>query len=147
MNYNTTHMGVSLHLLSNLEQVRACLEPLLLPDSTAILVPRGAWLSIYAEQLSSDISDIEELAAPLSELSEVYAIIAERQLEVYVFSKGALQQIQSNPPPDLPDDAINEFEVLQSPAKADLLPSGSQILENEAAKPGLAEFFGRSEDE
>ena len=140
-------MGVSLHLKSSLEAVRACLEPLLLPDSSAILVPREAWLSVYAEQLSPDISDIEELAVPLSILTEVYAVIAERQLEVYVFSKGALQGIQQTTPSDLPDDALSELSIVKTLARTGLLPSGSQTLEREAAKPGLAEFFGRSEDE
>jgi hypothetical protein len=140
-------MSVSLHLKANLENVQRCLEPLLLPESMIILVPRQDWISIYAEQLSEDISDIEELAVPLSSLAEVLAVISERYTEVYRFSKGALHSLEHQIPTQLPREAIAEFSTIQTLSRAGLLPKGSLILEKEAEKPGLAEFFGRSEDE
>ena len=140
-------MSVSLHLKANLTKVQPCLEPLLLPESMIILVPRQDWVSVYAEQLSEDISDIEELAVPLSNLAEVLAVISERYTEVYRFSKGALYSLEQQIPNELPREAITELSTIQTLSRAGLLPKGSVILEKEAKKPGLAEFFGRSEDE
>lgn len=136
-------MSVSLHLKAKLEMVQNCLEPLLLSDSSAVLVPRLEWVSVYAEQLSDDIGDIEELALPLSEMSEVIAVVEER---VYRFVKGALQNLEQTPN-ELPKEALADFSTIQALAQAGLLPIGTMTLENEAEKPSLAEFFGRSQDE
>jgi hypothetical protein len=140
-------MSVSLHLKANLSDVQHCLEPLLLAESIMILVPRKDWVSVYAEQLSEDISDIEELAVPLSDLAEVLVVISERYTEVYRFSKGALHSLEQQIPTELPREAIAELNTIQTLSRAGLLPKGSLNLEKEATKPGLAEFFGRSEDE
>ena len=140
-------MSVSLHIKADLSHVRGCLEPLLLPESMIILVPRQDWVSVYAEQLSEDISDIEELAVPLSDLAEVLAVISQRYTEVYRFSKGALHSLEHQIPNELPREAISELSTIQTLSRAGLLPDGSQTFEKEAEKPGLAEFFGRSEDE
>jgi hypothetical protein len=140
-------MSVTLHLKADLSNIKSCLEPLLLPESIIILVPREEWVSIYAEQLSEDISDIEELAVPLSDFAEVLAVISERYTEVYRFSKGALHSLEQRIPSELPREAISDFSTIQTLSRAGLLPSGSITLEKEAEKPGLAEFFGRSEDE
>ncbi len=140
-------MSVSLHLQTSFETVEQILKPLLLSDSLAILVPHQDWVSIYAEQLSENISDIEELAVPLSEITEVIAIIHERYTEVYRFKKGALQSLEHQLPTEVPHEAIAEFSTIQTLARAELLPINSRILENEAEKPGLAEYFGRSQDE
>lgn len=140
-------MSVSLHIKANLSHVQRCLEPLLLPESIMILVPHQEWVSVYAEQLSENISDIEELAVPLSYLAEVLVIISERYTEVYRFSKGALHNLEQQIPSELPREAIIELSTLQTLSRAGLLPKGSLTLEKEADKPGLAEYFGRSEDE
>ena len=140
-------MSVTLHLKADLSKVQDCLEPLLLPESIMILVPRQDWVSVYAEQLSEDISDIEELAVPLSDLAEVLVVISERYTEIYRFSKGALHSLEQQVPSELPREAISELSTIQALARSGLLPNGSQTFEKEAEKPGLAEFFGRSEDE
>ena len=134
-------MSVSLHLKAKLETVQSCLEPLLLPDSSAILVPRLEWVSVYAEQLSEDIDDIKELAGPLSEIAEVIAVIEE---QVYGFANGAILNLEQN---QLPKEAIADFSTIQALSRDGLLPLGARTLENEAGKPSLAEFFGRSSDE
>ncbi len=134
-------MGLSLHLKAKLEAVLRCLEPLLLPDSRAVLVPHLGWVSVYAEQLL-DLSDIEELAVPLSEMSDVIVLTA---TQIYGFRKGVIQEQAL--PDQFPKEAISNFETIQAQALAGLLPIGTRILEHEAEKPGLAEFFGRSQDE
>jgi hypothetical protein len=140
-------MSVSLHVQISLEATEKKLKPLLLSDSLAILVPHQDWVSVYAEQLSENISDIEELAVPLSAITEVIAIIHERYTEVYRFKKGALQSLEHTLPNEIPRQAIADFSTIQTLARAGLLPENSRILENEAEKPGLAEYFGRSQDE
>ncbi len=141
-------VSVSLHLKSQIQKIQQHLESLLLPDSSALLIQQNTWLSIYAEQLSEQISDIEELAVPLSSLVEVIAVIADkRSNEVYVFSKGALQSVSATIPTDLPASNLNDYETVQTIAKAGLITEPHLFITREAEKPGLAEFFGRSEDE
>jgi hypothetical protein len=144
----TLFMGVSLHLQASLAEVQNCLAPLLLADSNALLLQNQIWVSIYAEQLSEYISDIEELAVPLSSLAAVTAVIAEtRSNEVYIFFKGALQSVSAQLPEDLPLESINDYETLIVLARAGMLSQTFVQLTRDADKPGLAEFFGRSSDE
>jgi hypothetical protein len=138
-------MSVSLHLQAEFEQVGAWLLPLLLPETCAVLVVRGAWLDIHAEQISPDLSDIEELAVPLSQHVSVFCSILERQTEVYCFHKGALQSITQTLPNGVAPDNLLEFETARALLRTGVLQG--RLLESEPEKPGLAEFFGRSEDE
>lgn len=138
-------MSISLHLEADPEPIKALLLPLLLPETQAILVERSGWLGIYAEQLSSDLSDIEELAVPLSQHTTVYCVIHDRQTEVYTFHRGALQHLdQTLPDGILPKDLL-EFETALSLLRAGVLQA--TLLAPEPEKPSLAEFFGRSIDE
>jgi hypothetical protein len=138
-------MGVSLHLQANLEQVGTWLLPLLLPESCAVLVQRGTWLDIYAEQISADLSDIEELAVPLSQHQPIYCVVLERQSEVYCFHKGALQSLSPTLPEGIDPKHLLEFETARALLRTGVLQG--LLLESEPEKPGLAEFFGRSADE
>jgi hypothetical protein len=138
-------MSISLHLQAKLEQVKLWLLPWLLPETRAVLMLHGAWLSVYAEQLSPDLSDIEELAVPLSQHLPVWCVVFDRQTEVYHFDKGALQNISQTPP-----EGIGLAELLEFEAALSLLRTGvlaGVLLEPEPEKPGMAEFFGRSRDE
>jgi hypothetical protein len=138
-------MSVSLHLQAQLEPVQCLLLPLLLPETRAVLVPNGVWLGIYAEQISPDLSDIEELAVPLSQHAPVFCVVLERQTEVYTFGKGALQSLAQTLPAGLVPSDLLEFETALSSLRSGLLRG--VLLEPEPEKPGLAEFFGRSRDE
>jgi hypothetical protein len=138
-------MSVSLHLQAELEQVKPWLLPWLLPETCAVLVQYGVWLGIYAEQLSPHLSDIEELAVPLSQHLPVWCVVFDRQTEVYNFDKGALQNLSQSPPEGVASAELLEFETALSLLRAGVLKG--VLLEPESEKPGLAEFFGRSRDE
>jgi hypothetical protein len=138
-------MSVSLHLQAELEPVKAWLLPLLLPETRAVLVQSGVWLGIYAEQISSDLSDIEELAVPLSQHTPVCCVVLERQTEMYTFEKGALQSVHQTLPKGIASGDLLEFETALSLLRSGVL--AGVLLETEPEKPGLAEFFGRSDDE
>jgi hypothetical protein len=129
-------MSVALHLKAPLSDIADMLEALLLPDSSAVLVPRGDWVSVYAEQLSQDLADITELAAPLS--SAFGSVWATSDLH-HRFDNGAHAETTHVLPKDVP----SEFEVDVD----DELPRDAVRVTRDADKPGLAEFFGRSSDE
>jgi hypothetical protein len=138
-------MSVSLHFQASLEATKPLLLPLLLPETRAVLVSFGAWLGLYAEQLSSDLSDLEEFAVPLSQHSHVFCVIQERQTEVYTFAKGALQHVTQTLPDGVFSEHLLEFETAVALVKTGVLQG--VLLESEPEKPGLAAFFGRSVDE
>ncbi|MFN3265393.1 MAG: hypothetical protein ACK41E_01005 [Deinococcales bacterium] len=138
-------MSVSLHLEANSTPTQALLMPLLLPATQAVLMQRSSWLHIYAEQLSADLSDIEELAVPLSQVAPVYCVLIERQTEVYIFDKGALQHITQTLPTGILSEDLLEFDTAVSLVRTGVLEG--ILLAPEPEKPGLAEFFGRSVDE
>ena len=122
---------VALHLRAEIRALAEALMALLLPDTSAVLTPHEGWVSLHAEQLSEDLADISELAAPLSaRFGEVWASGS----LYYRFSAGELQETTHNRPEGLPlepeDDAAGTLRVSREPEK-----------------PGLAEFFGRSQDE
>ena len=130
-------MSTALHLHGNASRIAAQLEGLLLPDSSAVLIPSGEWVSLYAEQLSEDLADIGELAAPLSEhFGEVWA----HATLYYRFKDGALEETRHDAPAGLPHESdLEDFEAE--------LPANALRITRDAAKPGPAEFFGRSSDE
>lgn len=130
-------MSVALHLRGNASRVAAELEELLLPDSSAVLIPSGEWVSVYAEQLSEDLADITELAAPISEgFGEVWA----HATLYYHFKDGVLEEARHDAPAGLPNESdLEDFEAE--------LPANALRITRDAAKPGMAEFFGRSSDE
>jgi hypothetical protein len=138
-------MSVSLHLQAELEPVKAWLLPLLLPETRAVLVQGSIWLGIYAEQISPELSDIEELAVPLSQHLPVVCVVSERHTEIYTFDKGALQSLDQTLPKGIDSGDLLEFETALSLLRSGVL--AGDLLEPEPEKPGLAEFFGRSRDE
>ncbi len=121
---------VALLLRADAQAVARALEELLLPDSAAVVTAlEGGWVSVHAEQLSEDLADIEELAAPLSaQFGTVWA----RATLIHQFDAGKHVATAHEAPSTLP-----------------LETDGGAVIHvlREAEKPGLAAFFGRSADE
>ena len=127
-------MNPALHLRGDARVVASALEELLLPDSSAVLWQSGDWVSVSAEQLSEDLADLAELAEPLS--LKFGAVWAHATL-YHRFENGAFVETVHSAPPDLPI----------TPNDLETLPAGAIRVTREPEKPGMAEFFGRSEDE
>jgi hypothetical protein len=129
-------MSVALHLKAPLTEIAETLTAWLLPDSSAVLIPSGDWVSVHAEQLSEDLADITDLAAPLSSaFGEVWATGSLH----HRFQNGALLETTHLRPEWLPLEVDADLD--------DDVPEGAVRVSREADKPGLAEFFGRSADE
>ncbi len=130
-------MGVRLLLRAPIRAAAETLEPHLLPDTSAVLLPHGDWVSLHAEQLSEDLADISELAVPLSvAFHEVWAAAT----LYYRFQAGELAETFHSPPEGVPLEGQNwDWD--------DELPESAVRVTRDAEKPGLAEFFGRSHDE
>ena len=127
-------MNPALHLRGDARAVAVVLKELLLPDSSAVLWQTSDWVSVAAEQLSEDLGDIAELSEPLSlEFGTVWA----HATLYHRFEGGAFVETVHTAPPDLP---------LEQDA-GETLPAGAIRVTRDAEKPGMAEFFGRSEDE
>jgi hypothetical protein len=129
-------MGVTLHLRAPITAVTRTIEPLLLPDSSAVLIPTGDWVSVHAEQLSEDLADITELAAPLS---EAFGLVWAVTTLHHRFEHGAHLETTHMPPDGVPLEATLDEDAA--------LPENAVRVTRDADKPGLAEFFGRSRDE
>lgn len=126
-------MNPALYLRGDAREVAVVLEKLLLPDSSAVLWQSGDWVSIAAEQLSEDLADLAELSDPLSvHFGTVWA----HATLYHRFEEGAFVETVHTAPSDLP---------LEQDLEA--LPAGAIHVTREPEKPGMAEFFGRSEDE
>ena len=115
----------------------------------------GAWVSVCPEELEThDPDDLERLAVPLSKLAPVIAFIGEdAALEVWIFPEDDCEHAVWD---DLetrakvlgiPPDHITHFDALSALEDDGTLPEGFVRLEREPEKPGLKEFFGRSQDE
>ena len=126
-------MNPALYLRGDARAVAVALEELLLPDSSAVVLQSGAWVSIAAEQLSEDLGDIAELSEPLS---EQFGTVWAHATLYHRFEGGAFIETTHTAPPDMP---------LEQDLEA--LPAGAIRVTREPEKPGMAEFFGRSEDE
>ncbi|NJK43409.1 MAG: hypothetical protein HC933_03325 [Pleurocapsa sp. SU_196_0] len=129
-------MSVALHLRAPITAVARTLEPLLLPDSSAVLIPHGDWVSVHAEQLSEDLADITELAAPLS---EAFGLVWAATTLHHRFEHGTHLETTHTPPTDVPLEVTLDEDAV--------LPDNAVRVTRDADKPGLAEFFGRSRDE
>jgi hypothetical protein len=134
-------MIASVHLeTTNLERVKTLLEPNLQPNSSVFLRAANGWVSVYFDQYldDGDKNDFESVARGLSSFA----------LTITCFAQGAPAQIKcfqnklevsSDLNLEHPDLSFDEIEASNL--------TGYEKLEFEAGKPGLAEFFGRSEDE
>ncbi len=111
-----------------------------MPNSSVLLCLKNDWVQVYFDQYldDGDSDDFESVARELSKFALTVTCFAEEspvtvkcfQNEFEVHQEIKLEH------PDLSFDEIQASNL-----------TGFEKLEFEAEKPGLAEFFGRSEDE
>jgi hypothetical protein len=134
-------MIASLHLeTTDLGRVKSLLEPRLMPDSSAFLRLENGWVRVYFNGYldDGDAEDFESVARELSKFATTVTCFGEAapatvkcfQNDFEVVNQVKLER------PDLSFDDIETGDA-----------AGFERLEFEAGKPGLAEFFGRSQDE
>lgn len=138
-------MIASVHLeTTDLERVKTLLEPNLQPNSSVFLRAANGWVSVYFDQFldDGDKDDFESVARGLSSFAltiSYFAEVAPAQIKCF---QNTLE-IPSNLKLEHPDLGFDDLQELEDLGKFE----GYEKLEFEAGKPGLAEFFGRSEDE
>lgn len=137
------------------EGVRDELERVLAPDFAAYTAHSGAWVSVFAEELEThEIDDLERLAIPLSKLGRLVAFLGEGDdLEVWRFPGTDRQRVSHDELGPCARDFgialeyLTHFDAIDALEEQGALPDGFVRLEREPEKPGLKEFFGRSQDE
>ena len=144
--------AASIHVqTSDLQAVRAELERALEPDFSAYVAVCGPWVSLLAEELETP-DDFTHLAKPLSKLGSVIGFLGDGDLQILRFPDG-LERVSWD---DLKSRAqtlgivleqIADFDAINALDEDGALPEGFVRLEREPEKPGLKEFFGRSQDE
>jgi hypothetical protein len=140
----------SLHVQTNdPEAVQHAVVRLLEPGFAAYIALTDGWVSVIAEQLDSfDAEDLKHLAVPLSDFGLTVAFFGHEDLEVWQFPLAQHERISNDELEPraaafgIPLEHITNFEALEETPMA-----GFVRLEQEPEKPGLKEFFGRSEDE
>lgn len=145
----------SIHLrTADLEAVRAELERILEPNFSAYIAV-DTWISVFPEELEThDPDDLKRLGVPLSKGTPVIAFLGEDDdLEVWRFPEAHGEHVDWD---DLkaraevlgiPPHHVTHFDALSALEDDGALPEGFVRLEREPEKPGLKEFFGRSQDE
>lgn len=138
-------MIASLHLeTTDLEHAKTLLMPNLQANASVFLRVSKGWTQIYFDQFldDGDKDDFESVARGLSSFALTVSCFGEEApATIKSFQNNLEIAITTNlEQPNL------SFEDLQELEDAGTL-SGYEKLEFEAGKPGLAEFFGRSEDE
>jgi hypothetical protein len=138
-------MIASLHLeTTDLERVKTLLMPNLQASSSVFLRVSNGWTNVYFDQFldDKDFEDFESVARGLSSFALIVSCFGEEAPATVKSFRNNLE-IATTTNLEQPDLS---FEDLQELEDAGAL-SGYEKLEFEAGKPGLAEFFGRSEDE
>jgi hypothetical protein len=139
-----------LHVETNeSEAVQHALDRLLEPGFAAYVAATDHWVSIIAEQLETfEPEDLEQLAVPLSDFGLTIGFFGHEDLEVWQFPSGQRERVTwaeleaRAETLGIPTEHITQFEALEEEPG-----EGFVRLEPEPEKPGLKEFFGRSEDE
>ena len=138
-------MIASVHLeTTDLERVKTLLEPNLQPNSSAFLRVLNGWVSVYFDQFldDGDQDDFESVARDVSKFALTVTCFGEETPAlVKSFSDGfeVLNEVKL----ENPDLSFDDLQELEDAGKL----VGYEKLEFEAGKPGMAEFFGRSQDE
>jgi hypothetical protein len=137
-------MIASVHLeTTDLERVKTLLEPML-PNSSAFLCVSDGWAHIYFDQFldDADADDFESVARGLSRFALTISCFGEETpAQIKTFHHGL--EVATTIQLEQPDLSFDDLQELEDAGKLE----GYEKLEFEAKKPGLAEFFGRSEDE
>ena len=139
-------MIASVHLeTTDLERVKTLLEPNLQPNSSAFLRAVNGLVSVYFDQFldDGDVDDFESVARGLSSFALTVTCFGEfppAQIKVF---ENSLEIPVGDFKLENPDLSFDDLQELEDAGKL----VGYEKLEFEAGKPGMAEFFGRSQDE
>ena len=138
-------MIASLHLeTTNLEHVKTLLMPNLQPNSSAFLRVNNGWTQVYFDQYldDGDSDDFESVARGLSTFALTVSCFAEEiPVTIKTFHHGL--EVATTIKLEQPDLSFDDLQALEDACTL----KDYEKLEFEAGKPGLAEFFGRSQDE
>jgi hypothetical protein len=138
-------MIASLHLeTTDLERVKTLLMPNLQPNSSVFLHVLDGWVSVYFDQFldDGDIDDFESVALGLSHIALTVSCFGEvMPATIKSFHHGL--EVATTINLEHSDVGFEDLQELEDEGELE----GYEKLEFEAGKPGLAEFFGRSEDE
>jgi hypothetical protein len=138
-------MIASLHLeTSDLERVKTLLMAKLQANSSAFLRVWSGWTQIYFDQYldDGDSDDFESVALGLSQLALTVSCFGE-EIPAIIKSFHHELEVATTTKPEQPNLSFEDLQELEDSGTL----SGYEKLEFEAGKPGLAEFFGRSQDE
>ncbi len=132
------------------EAVQHALDRLLEPGFAAYVGATDHWVSVIAEQLETfEPEDLEQLAVPLSNIGLTIGFFGQDDdVQVWRFPSKDHQRVTwaeleaRAGTLDIPLEHITHFDALEETPTA-----GFVRLEREPEKPGLKEFFGRSQDE
>jgi hypothetical protein len=147
----------SLHLeTTDLTGVEIAVEAILEPGWSVYLAPSKRWTSVFFSSLEGhDAADLEQFVTPLSIVYRTIVLVGDdgenhyfeyrygRCIDALVGEIGS-RVAELEIPTAL---AFTDFDGLQELEYEDELPVDIIRLEREPGKPGLAEYFGRSEDE
>ena len=138
-------MIASLHLeTTDLERVKTLLMPNLQANSSIFLRVNNGWTQVYFDQFldAGDSDDFESVALGLSQVASTISCFGEEiPATIKSFHHGL--ELPTTIHLEQPDLSFDDLQELEDSGKL----SGYEKLEFEAGKPGLAEFFGRSQDE
>ncbi len=138
-------MIASLHLETNdLERVKTLLMPNLQANSSAFLRVSNGWVHIYFDQFldDGDRDDFESVARGLSNFALTVSCFGE-EIPARINSFRNNLEVATATKPEQPNLSFEDLQALEDAGTL----KGYERLEFEAGKPGLAEFFGRSQDE
>jgi hypothetical protein len=138
-------MIASLHLETiDLERVKTLLIPNLQANSSVFLRVDNGWTQIYFDQFldAGDSDDFESVARALSQVASTISCFGE-EIPAIIKSFHHGLELATSVKLEQPDLSFDDLQALEDAGTLE----GYEKLEFEAGKPGLAEFFGRSEDE
>ena len=147
----------SLHLeTTDMTGVEIAVEAILEPGWNVYLAPSKRWTSVFFSSLEGhDASDLEQFVTPLSIVYRTIVLVGDDEENLYFeYRHGrCIDALVGEIGPrvaelEIPTAlAFTDFDGLQELEYEDELPGDIIKLEREPDKPGLAEFFGRSDDE
>ncbi len=138
-------MIASLHLeTTDLERLKTLLMPNLQANSSVFLRVKNGWTQVYFDQFldDGDTDDFESVARGLSSFALTVSCFGE-EIPVTIKSFCNNLEVATTSNLEQPDLSFDDLQELEDAGT--LL--GAEKLEFEPGKPGLAEFFGRSQDE